>query len=616
MKTRILLGIMLFSVQTLFAQDKILLSLGGGSAHTINSGKNQQAGDGFNIQADAFLPFYQKGWNKGAGDNGFSLGIYIGGSYSGVNNISPDDNGTALQYQVYSATNTVSTTKTGSRSGFLSGQAGVQALFKMNKFRISPVISAGYTQATIQGFTQTGNYSANGTTQSLELQKREKQNDNWFTVKPQLRLGYQLNSTLSLFANTAIVMGPEMNTVTSAWVPEGGFNDKKIYEPQQMRNGAWSGSINTDRYKTVEINLGLTVVIGKKKTGGRKGSGAVSSSYAKNVTPGTGAGTPQNSSATDFNTTRSNRDNRLSTDPGNDSLPGNTLSAEAANNRVVKQDSGSTMPTRLSMTPTMTRQSQGQTFGEKVNQGLAVNDPVNPLYEGKGTENTNPLAERKNGTGGGKATLKDMTITKRESGVADPSGKSISEKGLKRNETAARQTPNTSFGQRTVLVAGQPIGGIVVKGGKNPGGNIQNLLTNENGEVIFTANETGLYTFRITAPEEQDANERRVEVLKSNKTGDPNPAANKKDTRTYTGGRKNEASGAAVMIAGNPIGGIIVKGGKNPGGNAINTLTNANGDISFSIDEAGEYKLQLIAPEAGGKSINEKGVSGSKPKSK
>ncbi len=45
--------------------------------------------------------------------------------------------------------------------------------------------------------------------------------------------------------------------------------------------------------------------------------------------------------------------------------------------------------------------------------------------------------------------------------------------------------------------AGGPIGGIIVKGGKNPGGQMRTLTTDENGEFEFTGLEAGSYTFTV-----------------------------------------------------------------------------------------------------------------------
>lgn len=107
------------------------------------------------------------------------------------------------------------------------------------------------------------------------------------------------------------------------------------------------------------------------------------------------------------------------------------------------------------------------------------------------------------------------------------------------------------------FVAGQPIGGIVVKGGKNADGNL-NLLTNVNGEIEINNASQGNYRLIITLPTQTD--------------------------------------NAQYSVAGNPIGGIIVKGGKNPGGSLMQLMTNANGEVTLNITEAGNYRFVVAAP--------------------
>ena len=55
-------------------------------------------------------------------------------------------------------------------------------------------------------------------------------------------------------------------------------------------------------------------------------------------------------------------------------------------------------------------------------------------------------------------------------------------------------------------------------------------------------------------------------------------------------------SGAALAAPGTPIGGIIVKGGKNPGGQ-MRTLatTDADGKFRIRLPEGGDYKLRFDA---------------------
>ena len=54
-----------------------------------------------------------------------------------------------------------------------------------------------------------------------------------------------------------------------------------------------------------------------------------------------------------------------------------------------------------------------------------------------------------------------------------------------------------------------------------------------------------------------------------------------------------DITGGAVARPGNPIGGIIVKGGKNPGGSMITTTTNSNGEFEFTNLKPGSYTITM-----------------------
>lgn len=118
---------------------------------------------------------------------------------------------------------------------------------------------------------------------------------------------------------------------------------------------------------------------------------------------------------------------------------------------------------------------------------------------------------------------------------------------------------------------GNPIGGIIVKGGKNPGGNMLVVSSNENGEFELNGLETGEYQFVLSAPESSQGksiNEKGVKRVNASELAKP----------------------------GNPIGGIIVKGGKNPGGGMTNLSIDQNGTIKFEVLEAGNYKFMVETP--------------------
>ncbi|OOQ58719.1 hypothetical protein [Mucilaginibacter pedocola] len=114
------------------------------------------------------------------------------------------------------------------------------------------------------------------------------------------------------------------------------------------------------------------------------------------------------------------------------------------------------MPNRISMNVTTAKQTQGSNFGEKVAQGLqsgasalASGASLNAAPGNPATPAVTAADEHRTYTGGRRneesATNQNISIIR--------SDKSISEKGIKRTPDAAVTSP------------GQPIGGIVVKGG-------------------------------------------------------------------------------------------------------------------------------------------------------
>lgn len=106
---------------------------------------------------------------------------------------------------------------------------------------------------------------------------------------------------------------------------------------------------------------------------------------------------------------------------------------------------------------------------------------------------------------------------------------------------------------------GQPIGGIIVKGGRNPGGQMFTVVTNDKGQAEINNLEVGNYTLTLTSPP--------------------------------------SAAGPAAKAPGEPIGGIIVKGGRNPGGQMFTVTTNERGQADINIREAGNYIIAISYPD-------------------
>ncbi len=622
MKTIATLSVLLISTQISFAQDsKLWLSLGAGIHHASNENKANLIGNGFNLQADAFVPFYRKGWDGTVKGGSFTLGVNVLGNYASIQNLSPDNSTTQNQYQLFNGTLAVASSSASKTSASFAGLVGLQARFSLGKFNLSPSLNTGYLHFKKAGYEQIGSTSINGQTRQLALISAEDQSSGGLVFKPQVRVGYNLTSSLSVFLSPAMIIGHEVAHTVQQRVPQGGFNERNTYEASQLANGTWESKTSTSRYQFTEMNFGLSVAIGKKKPKQNvKPGGAVSSSYAAGRLSTTPTVT-QKAEAQDFNTTRSNRDNRSSTHPdsvvtqtGNDNQP----ALKGINNN-------NSMPNRLSMTPTTVRQSTAK--GETTNPIYSppVGAGENPLFEGKTTISTPKQSQGQN--------FGEKVATGLQSG-ASAVGQGASLLGGALGNSA------THLNSASQPLPGQPIGGIVVKGGKNPGGNLITTTTNEKGEFGFVAAEAGNYQFSLLMPAEaQDfnttrSNRERGQLAAGSGTAGASANPVKAEAQDFNTTRNNKERGQLVAAPGNPIGGIIVKGGKNPGGNLISVTTNANGEVTFENLAAGSYLFQVTTSnqpaaktggraytggrknEVQGKSISEKGVSGSKPKAK
>lgn len=153
---------------------------------------------------------------------------------------------------------------------------------------------------------------------------------------------------------------------------------------------------------------------------------------------------------------------------------------------------------------------------------------------------TNPMGQPQNQSivNTTKSNTKDKVITVAE-GIDD---------------TIVSPVPSSTYSARP----GEPIGGIVVKGGRNPGGQMK-MITNNKGEFTFQNLKTADLQFIIELPEAASGNSDNARP-------------------------------------GEPIGGIIVKGGKNHGGQLFTLMSDEHGVITLKDLPAGDYKFKITAP--------------------
>lgn len=155
------------------------------------------------------------------------------------------------------------------------------------------------------------------------------------------------------------------------------------------------------------------------------------------------------------------------------------------------------------MKVTVPKQTQGATFGEKVNQGLQAAGSIvaGRIVHRSANGNAGIVSNRTHGGGGGGAAAASyastgmvvntgisMNLFTREAGSGMASGKRNREEGsgmaTGRRQYQPFYSENGGYSCSTCLasVAGTPIGGIIVKGGRIAGAkNIQQTLPSANG---------------------------------------------------------------------------------------------------------------------------------------
>lgn len=468
MKNHVLAALLLsITSNTIFAQQSSLVSIGGGLSNSSSDTKtNAYTGNGYQLQADVFIPFLYSGGDKADAASKFALGVIAGGTYHHAKNLTADAAGTEAAYKVYNGKLYVVNEKGGSSNSAFTITAGLQASFALGKLSLSPSFSGGFFSLKQKGFAHWGVFGG----EPVVLVGSPEETHTGFMTIPQLRISYPVAANLYVFASSSLLMGPKINTEQLTLIPAGGVNDQHTYEAQQLSAGKMQRNTVQTNYRALNVSAGISLGFGSSS---RRLKGKV-------------------------------------TKPG---------------------DNG-------------------------VNAAKTVK---NPLYSGGGTSGDNPLHKAKLAAPGspiggivvkgGKNPGGNMLLVTDEDGGFELTGlemgsyefkltapdeaqaKSISEKGLKRSDASAVATPDQSQGKSinekgakrvdasALAKPGSPIGGIVVKGGKNPGGGMTSLMVDDKGTIKFDVLEAGNYKFIIQTPEDPAQQKGKKKVVEKATSG-------------------------------------------------------------------------------------------------
>jgi hypothetical protein len=257
MKNRILASLLLItSGSTAIAQQSTLVSIGGGISNSSSDTKNKAyTGNGYNLQADVFIPFLY-GSRNAAGK--FSFGVIAGGSYYSSKNLTPDAAGTQAAYKTYNGQLDVTSEKGGASNNGFTATAGLQAAVALGKLSVSPSFSGGYFSLKQKGFVQQAMINA----KPVALAGSPETKQTGFMLVPQVRISYPVATNLYLYASTALLMGPQISTQQMTLVPAGGVNDQHTYEQSQLSGGKMQSNTVQANYRALNINAGISFGFG------------------------------------------------------------------------------------------------------------------------------------------------------------------------------------------------------------------------------------------------------------------------------------------------------------------------------------------------------------------
>ena len=484
----------------------MLLSFNGGTTLPGSNLENSDIlGNGWNVNGNLYVPFW---YRKTAGLFHTSIGMNVGFSYFQLKNVS--------QEGVTSGYNTLGQAAlpllerendAATRAGYL-GEGGLQANLSFGKITFSPILNIGYlaVQGSESKISQETTLGDQNYTFDLFSQKKEALKS--VVLIPKLRISY-FPGRIGLFAEANYTSGGEIKNTTSTFKPNGNPVRENYYDLKQMLAGQNETTETIHKFSTIGLNAGITISLGGEPA--KANINTSRSNIKQQISTGDKGGSTDNPgepAKANINTSRSNIKNQISANT-NDSA----LDSIAKAQRVEVQD--------------------------------------------------------------------DFNTTRS-------------------NRQGAPQISMVSSGNST--------GGIIVKGRKKSGGQLITIVTDEQGSFELKNLEKGVYEFSLTNPskaEAQDFNTTRSNrdnrLVTNPQTGDTTTESNSSQAigqaQDFNTTRSNKDRGQLVTKPGTPIGGIVVKGGKNPGGQMKNFVVDDQGNIRFEVLEAGNYKFIIQTPE-------------------
>ena len=524
----------------------MLLSFNGGTTLPGSNLENSDIlGNGWNVNGNLYVPFW---YRKTAGLFHTSIGMNVGFSYFQLKNLS--------QEGVTSGYNTLGQAAlpllerendAATRAGYL-GEGGLQANLSFGKITFSPILNIGYlaVQGSESKISQETTLGDQNYTFDLFSQKKEALKS--VVLIPKLRISY-FPGRIGLFAEANYTSGGEIKNTTSTFKPNGNPVRENYYDLKQMLAGQNETTETIHKFSTIGLNAGITISLGGEPA---KANINTSRSNIKNQISANTNDSALDSIAKaqrvevqdDFNTTRNNREGaQISMVSSGNSTGGIIVKGRKKSGgqliTIVTDEQGSFELKNLEKGVyefSLTNLSKAEAQDFNTTRSNRDNRLVTNPQTGDTTTESNSSQSI------GQAQDFNTTRNNRERGqlvtnpqTGDTTAESNSSQAIGQAQDFNTVRSNRERGQ-LVINPGNPIGGIIVKGGKNPGGQMKNLVVDDQGNIRFEVLEAGNYKFIIQTPETTDGNNQNA----AGHWGDPHENLNGKHLKDLNNSERSK----------------------------------------------------------------------------
>lgn len=361
----------------------------------------------------------------------FSVGLNLDGEYFSGNTDNQSNSVKPFDIAAQTALLVLITQSTGSpeNSGYKFG-LGPQLDFGIGSFLLSPAFNVGYLHLAQKGFTVGQVTAIDGQQVFHKLSGRGDNQTNGVSLTPKFRMAY-FPGNIGFWIESSYSFGPAVTTSISTLVPAGRPSADGFYKPDQLTAATRSTVVRSIPYNSFGVQAGISFLIDKKKKGKPVYSGQDDDCDGMVIANSGNTSNAQNESERVLKTkTKSNQSNDIVQPDserqdeyavrekdlvGHDGRSINDQSCGQVTHRLVQPDGtveefvfacpDDAIYYAKKMNTTVPKQTQGATFGEKMNSGLQKAGLIS---------NSKPP---KNGVGEGARISMNVTVGKQTQGA-------------------------------------------------------------------------------------------------------------------------------------------------------------------------------------------------------